>query len=284
MQVNNEMMDAGVDLLPGIEIQFLYVEHQLLRVGIKRGLSGAPLLIFNGIGASMELLHPVLPMLGDKEVIIFDIPGTGDSPAPLMPYRMSSMARLASKLLVKLNYQDPVDVLGISWGGALAQEFVLQHPHQCRKLILAATMFGAGMVPGHYSAISKMLNPARYEDPEYMVKHAGTLYGGALRKNPELITQYDVGAKVPSIRGYFYQLLAILGWSSLPWLSQIKQHTLIMAGMDDPIIQPLNAHVMAKMIPNSELQLIDDGHMFLLTDVQRHAQTIHAFLESTIFP
>lgn len=262
----------------GVQTRMMQIGHQRVRVGIRPGTAPTPLLIFNGIGASLELLRPVMPALGDVETIIFDIPGTGDSPPSMLPYRLSCMASLASKLLKELGYVEPVDVLGVSWGGALAQQFAFQHKEQCRRLVLAATTFGLGMVPGQISALSKMMDPSRYEDPEFMVRYAGDLYGGALRKNPERIREFEIGVKAPSARGYFYQLLAIYGWSSLHFLARLPQPTLIMAGYDDPIIRPFNAKVMAELIPNSKLQMVDDGHMFLLTDTERHAKTIHAFL------
>ena len=51
------------------------------------------LLIFNGIGANLELVEPFVDALGDVGVIIFDIPGVGGSPVPLAPYRFSTLSR-----------------------------------------------------------------------------------------------------------------------------------------------------------------------------------------------
>jgi pimeloyl-ACP methyl ester carboxylesterase len=81
------------------------------------------------------------------EVIRFDVPGTGGSPAPLIPYLFSSNARLVTQMLDQLGYSQ-VDVLGISWGGGLAQQFAYQYPERCRRLILVSTGTGALMVPG----------------------------------------------------------------------------------------------------------------------------------------
>src|SRR5947207_6583597 len=107
-----------------MEFQTLYLDRQELRVGIRRGARDTPpLLIFNGAGANIELLMPFIDRLEQVEVIVFDIPGTGGSPAPLLPYRLRQMAWLADSLLTRLGYQQQVDVMGISWGGALAQQF-----------------------------------------------------------------------------------------------------------------------------------------------------------------
>src|SRR5690606_14443651 len=80
-------------------------------------------------------------------------------------------------------------------------------------------------------------------------------------------------------RGYYLQLFAGLGWTSLPWLHRIRQPTLILAGDDDPIIPLVNMRLLAWRIPNAELHVIDDGHLFLVTRAQAVAPIIMAFLE-----
>jgi len=52
------------------------------------------------------------------------------------------MARLAARVAVRLGYGD-VDVLGVSWGGAVAQEFARRNRTRCRRLVLCATTAGA---------------------------------------------------------------------------------------------------------------------------------------------
>ena len=68
-----------------------------MRVGIRRGdKARPPLLFFNGIGASIELIAPFLDTLDGPEAIVFDLPGVGGSPAPKLPYRPSTIARLSA--------------------------------------------------------------------------------------------------------------------------------------------------------------------------------------------
>ena len=76
------------------------VGGQLLRVGVRRGdTARPPLLLFNGIGASIELIEPLLDALDGQSTIVFDVPGVGGSPAPRLPYRPSALARLSGRLL-----------------------------------------------------------------------------------------------------------------------------------------------------------------------------------------
>jgi hypothetical protein len=78
--------------------------------------------------------------------------------------------------------------------------------------------------------------------------------------------------------GYLYQLLALSGWTSLPWLWSLPQPTLVLMGSDDPLVPPINGHIMAGLIPNAELRMIDDGHLFIVTRPEETAAVIEAFL------
>src|SRR5215831_6955820 len=147
-----------------MQISLHEVEGQTLRIGIRRGEKArTPLLLFNGIGANIELVEPFLDALDGPEAIIFDVPGVGGSPAPRLPYRPSMLARLSARLLDQLGHAQ-VDVIGVSWGGALAQQFAFQQSKRCRRLVLAATSPGHLMVPGKPSVLLKMITPRRYKD------------------------------------------------------------------------------------------------------------------------
>src|SRR5262249_23180885 len=251
---------------------------RILRSGRRRSESPPPpLLLFNGIGANIELVEPFLEALDGPEVIVFDVPGVGGSPAPWRPYRPWTLARLSVRLLDELGHEQ-VDVLGVSWGGAIAQQFAFQHHRRCRRLVLAATSPGHLMVPGRPSVLLKMATPRRYKDPDYMQRIAGDVYGGALRGAPELARKYLCHVRWSSDYGYYLQLFAGLGWSSLPWLRTISQSTLILAGTDDPIVPIVNARILATLIPKVRLVTIDDGHLFLVTSARDSAEIISEFL------
>src|SRR5207249_4599615 len=167
---------------PPIETRTITVNGQRLRIAIRSGNgTRTPLLLMNGIGVNLEVLQQFVDALDPAiEVIRFDVPGTGGSPAPLIPYRFSAHVRLVTKMLDQLGYQQ-VDALGVSWGGALAQQFALQYPARCRRLILRSTGTGALMVPGRPSGLAKIATPRRYQDPAHMVQIAGEIYGGKVR-------------------------------------------------------------------------------------------------------
>lgn len=261
-----------------MDIKVYHVDGQDLRVGVRQGTSDRPpLLMFNGIGANLELAAPFMEALDDTTGIIFDVPGVGGSPMPMFPYRPSTLARLAKRLAEMLGHEQ-VDVSGVSWGGGLAQQFAYQYPGVCRKLILAATAPGITMVPGAPNVLMKMASVRRYTDKGYMQSIAAEIYGGDFRKDPTLIGRHAGAMKGASQAGYMLQLLAMTGWTSLPFLWLLRQPTLILAGTDDPLVPVINARMLHAMIPKSRLELLDDGHLFLVTKPVESARMIEAFL------
>lgn len=269
----------GKSSLANPRIEFVDVDGVMLRVAVRPG-RGVPLLLFNGIGANLEVVFPFIAALRDREVIIFDMPGIGRSPLWLVPRRFGGLARLSNRLLDRLGYRE-VDVAGVSWGGAVAQQFARQYPQRCRRLVLAATSAGAVMVPGRPSALMKMTTPRRYLSPLYMQQAAGDIYGGEVRDHPELITAHSARIIAPRFLGYLYQLLAGVGWTSIHWLHKLRQPTLIMAGSDDPLVPPVNARILSLLIPNNRLHIVaGGGHLFMLHCLDEVGPAIREFLDA----
>lgn len=256
------------------------LDGQTLRTAVRPGSSRLPpLLICNGIGANLELVLPFVQALDPElEVIAFDVPGVGGSSTPGKPYRFPGLARLAARMLDYLDYGQ-VNVIGVSWGGALAQQFAHDYPERCKKLVLAATSAGAVMIPGKPKVLWRLASPRRYLQPSYAVHIAADIYGGAFRHDPELALAHASKIRSGGKLGYYWQMFAGLGWTSLPWLHRIRQPTLVLAGDDDPIIPLINMRLLAWRIPNAELRVIDDGHLFLVTRAEAVAPIIMAFLE-----
>lgn len=266
-----------------MHVRNIMVGGRSLRVGTSHGRPGSlPLLFFNGIGANLELVRGFADTMGTLGIgiVIFDVPGTGGSEARRSPYRLSWLAKLANETLDCLGIEGQVDVGGVSWGGAIAQEFTHRYPARVCRLVLAATSAGAVSVPGNVSALIKMLDFRRYADADYMAKIAGELYGGKLRTNPRLLTRYIALLHSPKGPGYYLQLLAIAGWTSAHWLRSLKQPTIVMMGTQDPIVPAINGRLLAKLIPDARLVTIADGHLFLVTSTAECAPIIANFLGS----
>ncbi|MEM1052592.1 MAG: alpha/beta hydrolase [Pseudomonadota bacterium] len=238
-----------------------------------------PVLFFNGIGANIEAVAPLADALNERPFIMFDMPGVGESPDPVIPYNPFTISWTAAELLNKLGV-DAVDVMGISWGGGIAQHFAMQHPGRTRRVILVATSAGMLMMPGNPAALSKMANPRRYVDTDYMIKNFETLYGEGLGQSSGKGGHMS-RLKPPSPRGYMYQLLCMLGWTSAPALPfLLKQETLIMMGDDDAIVPLVNGKFLDMLIPNSELVVMEGGgHLFLLSHQEESTEAMRSFLD-----
>ena len=272
-QATARPMPAGSDA----GIRTIRVLGQRLAVAVRRGDgTRTPLLLINGIGANLELLQPFVDALDPAiEVIRFDVPGVGGSPTPPLPLRFPALAWLVGRMLDALGYKR-VDVLGISWGGALAQQVALQHPWRCRQLVLVSTGTGAFMVPGRLDVLAKLATPRRYRDPEYMATIAQDIYGGEI--DPALAHGFADKMRPGDSRGYLYQMLGGAGWTSVPWLHCLRQRTLIVAGDDDRLVPVVNARIMHRLIPRSRLHIFHGGHLGLVLQAAELAPVIGAFL------
>ncbi len=165
--------------------------------------------------------------------------------------------------------------MGVSWGGAMAQQFAFQFGKRTHRLILAATSAGMFMVPGNPRALAKLAHPRRYMDPAYMLRHFEVLYGD----ESDGAEGHAKRLRAPSARGYFYQLLAGMGWTSLPFLPFMNRPTLILAGENDQIVPLVNAKILAQVIPDARLETVSGGHLFLVSQMAEILPMIRSFLD-----
>jgi pimeloyl-ACP methyl ester carboxylesterase len=177
-----------------------------------------------------------------------------------------------------------VDVMGVSFGGVLAQQLAHQAPNRVRRLVLAATgpgVAGLGGVPGSPRAMLALATPRRYQSPDYFRRIAGAVYGGDARRDSDALLHGSLArfSEAPSMRGYLDQLYAISFWTGLPWLWRLSQPTLVLAGDDDPIVPTINGRILARVIPNARLEIIDGGgHLFVLERPTEIAALVAEFL------
>ena len=251
--------------------QITQVAGTPLRVAIRPGTgTGPPLLLCNGIGMRLEAWQPFVDALDPAiEVICFDAPGVGGSQLPSLPYRFTTLALLLREMLHNLGYQQ-ADVLGISWGGGLAQQFALLNPRLCRRLILVATATGPQtMVPPN------PLPPVK----NLLLRRWGDLWGGSAKTDPDGLTSALRKARIsPLSMGFLYQNTAALGFTTLPLLPLIRQRTLVLTGDDDPIIPVANGRILAAGIPHATLHVYHGGHVELATRPSLLTPLITSFL------
>jgi poly(3-hydroxyoctanoate) depolymerase len=165
----------------------------------------------------------------------------------------------------------------------LAQQLAHQAPDRVRRLILAATGPGLGGVPGSPRVLLRLATPRRYTQPDYFRRIAGHVYGGGARQDPDALLHGGLArfTRAPSLTGYLAQLYAIAGWTSLPWLAKLSQPTLVLAGDDDPIVPAVNGRLLARLIPDARLRIVEGGgHLFLLERPAEMADLVSQFVRS----
>ena len=277
--VSDERPEAAPDRIRNVSVRGITFRVSV-RPGVGRHTNGPPLLLCNGIGLSLEGLQEFVDHLDpERGVVRFDVPGVGGSALPPLPYPIASLSSWVTALMGRLGHRR-FDVLGISWGGGLAQQLAMQSPRKVRRVVLVSTGTGMLMVPAAPKVLAIMSTPRRHRDPVYAAAVAGTIYGGSMRTDPVRGSALlHAGTRAGPKRGYYYQLLAMTGWSSLPFLPMLRQPTLVLGGDDDPIIPVANPRMQAWMIPHARLHVYNGGHLGLITEADELAPEIDAFLD-----
>lgn len=259
--------------------QFVRVGSNRLRV--RRGGDGPPLLLVNGLGASIEMWDPLVSCLGDREVVAFDLPGSGRSSRSRVPMRAHGLADLVSALLTRLGHRS-ADVVGYSFGGVVAQELAYRHAEHVERLVLCATTPGWPSVPPDPIVGWLMLTPARYYDRRLARFIVPRIAGGRTRREPAVLHRGVEERLIhpPSLLGYLGQLYSVWGWTSQPWLSRLRQPTLVIHGDEDPLVPAVNARWLARRIPSARLEIIGGaGHLFLFDEPREAAARIRRFFD-----
>jgi poly(3-hydroxyoctanoate) depolymerase len=250
------------------------------RLRVHRRGEGRPLLLINGIGATLEMWEPLIEELDETEIIAFDMPGCGLSPPSRVPLRMRTLVGLVDDLLRVLG-RPSADVLGYSHGGLVAQELAYRRPERVDRLILCATSPGIPSIPPSPLVAGMMLTPARYYNRAAAEWIVPRIAGGRTRRDAGVLgVNLDRRlSHAPSTLSYAYQLWATLGWSSHPWLRRIRQRTLVLHGDDDPLVPLVNARYVARTIPDATLEVMAGaGHLLLLDQAVDAAPHITRFL------
>jgi poly(3-hydroxyoctanoate) depolymerase len=242
--------------------------------------TGPPLLLTSGIGASLELTQPLRDALAGRSTIAWDAPGAGASSVPRRRPSLRLVAEYAVAVLDDLGLER-VDVMGISWGGLVSQELARRHPARVRRLVMAATGTGWTSLPGDLRVLPILLHTRRYSSPRFLEEVGARLYGGDVRRDPEILRRQAALRLLhpPTSAGYQWQLLATAGWTSVHWLHRLAHRTLVLAADDDPISHLRNGRLLARLIPNATLVVVEGGgHLFAITRPEETAGLVEPFL------
>jgi 3-oxoadipate enol-lactonase len=237
--------------------------------------TGPRLLLISGTGGDLRAPPSVFdgPLAKTFEIAAYDQRGLGQSSVPPGPYTMADYAHDAAGLLDVLAWDDAL-VMGISFGGMVAQELAVSHPWRVRRLVLACTSSG-----GKGGASYPLHELTDLPDDDRIARHlelADTRYDAAWRAaHPDewkalaslFRDRATVGADEPGrAEGAALQLEARSTHDTWDRLGQIDCPTFVCGGRYDGIAPPANAENLASAIPGATLQLFDGGHLFLLQD------------------
>ena len=244
-----------------------------LSLYFERAGSGEPLLFISGTGGDLRNKPNQFdgPLGKAFDMISYDQRGLGRSDKPDRRYTMADYADDAAALMDSQGW-DQAHVVGVSFGGMVAQELALRHPAKIRRLVLACTSpGGAGGSSFAFHEIGRLAGEAR---AKYLTPISDTRRDEAWAvANPEAyakliaMTSADPFAGEPGRReGAERQLEARADHDTWERLPQITAPTLVVGGRYDGIAKPESLELMAGRIPGAELRFFEGGHMFMLQD------------------
>ena len=233
---------------------------------------GPRVLFFNGSGATLRTSRPIIDALAAHcTVLAHDQRGLGETSVPDGPYTMQQYAHDGAALLDHVGW-DTCAVVGISFGGMVAQEFAVTFPQRVERLVLMCTSAGgdagssyplhelASLDAGARDTRITELTDSRWT-ADWLAAHPLDAAIVAMRRN-----QAGVAKSPEALRGERLQLQARIGHDVADRLGNVTAPTFVTAGRYDGIAPPANSEEIARRIPDATLKLYEGGHLFSAQD------------------
>lgn len=225
----------------------------------------SPLVFLNGVCCSLEMVAPLARQFRSRPFIAIETPGAGLTPETEYPLSPTQLARIIAQVTAEIGLKR-FSLMGLSLGGALAQQVAAQYRGQIDKLILAATCSGYTMTPADWTETNlwRSLNPFAAVTDDLLSDLANAhINGVALTNIPSLMKQFA----------------SFAGWSSLGLLPMIDAPTLVLAGSRDRIVPASNALQLSAFLRHGQHRILPDaGHLFPFTEPERTASHVERFL------
>jgi pimeloyl-ACP methyl ester carboxylesterase len=245
-----------------------------VELGFLREGSGPRLLLLNGSGmtvASSAILRPAFTSQFD--VLTLDPRGIGETSIPEVPFTMADCAADVLALLDHVGW-DSCSVLGISFGGMLAQEVAVTAPERVERLALLCTSpggAGGSSFPLDREAATETVLDTRFT-PDWLAAHPGD--AGLV----DLLAKRMTAPKTREVEhGERMQLDARSGHDVWDRLHRITAPTIVCGGRFDGLAPFANSEALASRIPGAELHAYEGGHAFFVQDPQAFPDVL-AFL------
>jgi 3-oxoadipate enol-lactonase len=248
----------------------LYYELDEL-AGTGTGGARDRLLCISGTGGDLRTQPRLTDGPADAfQLLLYDQRGLGQSSLPAEPSAMADFADDAAALLDAVGWDDCL-VVGVSFGGMVAQELTLRHSRRVRRLVLACT--SAGGLGGASYPLRELVKLDDDARAALQMELLDTRWDGAWRAaHPEQVAL--IASRMPSEAGEHgagspglaNQLAARARHDTAARLGSIGCPTLVCGGRFDGLAPPANSEFLAGAIPGARLTLFDGGHLFLLQD------------------
>lgn len=235
--------------------------------------SGPPALFIGGTGGDLRQKPNVLdgPLVDHFTVVAFDQRGLGRTSKPDRRATMAEYSADAAGLLDHLGLED-VAVVGVSFGGMVAQELAIARPELVARLVLCCT--SSGGAGGASYPLHELTDLPEDERRRRQLAISDVRFDEAWQdahpEQAERILARMVTAPadphVEAARGARRQLEARRGHDTWDRLAHIQAPTLVAAGRYDGIAPVANSEALAARIPRASLRVFEGGHLFLLQD------------------
>jgi pimeloyl-ACP methyl ester carboxylesterase len=206
--------------------------------------------------------HQLIGLADQFRVIAWDAPGAGSSPDPPDPFTMTDWANCLARFLDFLSVEAAY-VLGLSWGGVLAQEFYRLYPARVSRLILADTYAGwKGSLPGPVCAqrLARCERDASLPSETFATQWVPEMFTEAA--SAELLQ--EMSAIISNFHPHGFRLMAksLADTDTTALLTKIAVPTLVLWGEDDRRSPLRIAEQLRSAIPDAEFAVIANaGHV-----------------------
>ncbi len=252
------------------------------RIAYQSAGTGPPVLLLHGIGGNALQWRTQLDGLAcDFTLIAWDTPGYGGSDDPDGDWRMPDYAKVLAKLLDHLKL-DRVHLIGQSWGGVLAQEFMREHASRVRSLILSDTFPGDACRPEaeRNASLQGRLKALETMTPAEMARtRLPMLVPGGTSQD----VKDEIEAMLAMIRpsGYRQAAIALHHSDERDVLASIDVPTLVIAGEYDRVVPLHLSQLLADGIRDARLEIIRGaGHLSNQERPDVYNAVLRAFLNS----
>lgn len=239
-----------------------------LSVWYERRGDGPRVLFISGSGGDLRTKPNVFdgPLGRGFDLLAYDQRGLGQTSVPEPPYTMAQYGDDAAGLLDQVGW-DRCAVVGVSFGGMVAQELAIRHPDRVERLVLCCTSSGGAGSPSY--PLHTLTDLPEDERITIQLGISDTRYGADWQAaNPEAAEKIFATMRTgqPAADGYHHQLEARSHHDTFDRLPCVTAPTLVCAGRFDGIAPLGNSEAIASQIPDAELRTFEGGHLFLLQD------------------